>query len=1117
MAATSRPGTRAVCRRATSWNGAAPSVPPPRRAPPPIPAPRVTAVAPVRPQRPPRPGVPAAIQQAVAELQQDPTDQGVLRRLPAADLRLLHSAIGNRAMAQAASPRPLIGTSRPRHRLRRRGSSRHRAVSRVGLLRAWSSTAAGARTAWDATAQGAQSAWSSTTKGLGRAGRAIGGMFRRRGAKGGGGPDIEIGRPDAPPSGFAPVAAAPPQASGGGAPPAAGSTAWASVQQGAQTAWAATTKALGSAWQATSSAVSTAAGAVAGAFSGGGAGGGGGGGGADFEIGRVDSPQIEIGRPGGQGAPFQGGGAQAAPAESGGEPVPAPDPVEHDAVSPDPVGAAVEAVIDEVAPEARLTLMAYLAQNPPARATGQAPVPGADTDSVKLSSTLQKVASVTTGLPRTLEASHLKAWIGRGAGDGGTPSSRAKQLEALAKRVRTGKAAKGTPVPEQRAQNARNLLLSFVVYGLGSYEQALVIAGRLDRQLGAATYGQLPEDTRGALTAIGFNANIERVGTSGGFDAFGTVGRVGRVASGALSEEEDILRKYLDMTIPAFHELVPESSRSVVGQQVALINRLRARIVWQYEVRNLGPLPALPPLVTEDDPFTRIGEAAEQYRELVNDLRVKSNRVLPAEVAAREGGTAEERAKRQKDVAGLVQRGDLYAKGSGELEQASEARARPERAPFGLAMANDVVVRPGEVLPEGDLDKSELDGQHRAELDHVRDEMRKMLAAKVPTFAVQKFASEMIDLLLKQMHIEALQEMQAAGWGTPPTEYAFLALGSGGRHEATTFGDLDFALVVGSTKTAAQGPGGQKKTSKQYFQELGERMKQKVYGLKERGPTAVLGEKQRKGLRVCEGGVFPASSGQFEYGKMSLIGTVEDLAAIQRKPGFITMGESEFFLGEDAEVFDALREPRFAFGSQGGKDELAAEYEQELSKVMTEKAESGQSRGFEAGKAAINGAREVKLPDPADMDGGTIEIKKIYRAVQLYVKGLCMMVNLQATNSRQRVLKLMAGGQMPPDVGAQVLAALDALGTVRTKAHLTSLEQNDAVLAPGADDTEVEEGTDYVLSDTELATLKQAVAVAIPALAAVAAAALEHPPQQAAPKQAAPKQPGNFEISGPGG
>ena len=1088
-------------------------MPPPPRPLPPIPPARVPAPAPAPrpvPRPPPRAAVPAAIQQAVAELQQDPGDQGVLRRLPAADLRLLQSAIGNRAMAQAAAspaaPEQDAAPVPPAEVAGEQPASGGGAQPGWAAA-AWSSTAAGAQRAWGATAQGAQSAWSSTTKGLGRAGRAIGGMFKRRGRKRGGGQDIEIGRPDAPPSGFAPLAAAPPQASGGGASPAAGSTAWASVQQGAQTAWAATTKALGSAWQATSSAMSTAAGAVAGALSGGG-GGGGGGGGADIAIGRIDSPQIEIGRPGGQGGAFQGGGAQSAPVEGGGEPTPAPESAKDDAASPHPVGAAVEAVIDEVPPEARLTLMAYIAQNPPARATGQAPVPGVDTDSVKLSSTLQKAATVATGMPRTLDAGHIKAWIGRGAGDGGTPSSRAKQLETLAKRVRTGKTAKGTPLPEQRAQNARNLLLSYVVYGLGTYDQALAIAGRLDRQLGAATYGQLPEDTRAALAAIGFNANIERVSTAGGFDAFGTVGRVGRVASGALSEEEDILRKYLNMTIPAFHELVPESSRSVVGQQVALINRLQARIVWQYEVRNLGPLPALPPLVTEDDPFTRIGEAAERYRELVNDLRVKSNRVLPAEVAAREGGTVEERAKRQKDVAGLAQRGDLYAKGSGELEQASEARARPERAPFGLAMANDVVVRPGEALPEGDLDKSELDGQHRSELDHVRDEMRKMLAAKVPTFAVQKFASEMIDLLLKQMHIEALQEMQAAGWGTPPTEYAFLALGSGGRHEATTFGDLDFALVVGSTTKAAQGPAGQKKTSKQYFQELGERMKQKVYGLKERGPTAVLGEKQRKGLRVCEGGVFPASSGQFEYGKMSLIGTVEDLAAIQRKPGFITMGESEFFLGEDAEVFDALREPRFAFGSQGGKDELAQQYEQELAKVMTEKAESGQTRGFEAGKAAIDGARDVKLPDPADMDGGTIEIKKIYRAVQLYVKGLCMMVNLQATNSRQRVLKLMAGGQMPPDVGAQVLAALDALGTIRTKAHLTSLEQNDAVLAPGADDTDVEEGNDYVLSDTELAALKQAVAVAIPALAAVAAAAIERPPQPTAPKTA-----GGFEIS----
>jgi hypothetical protein len=1039
------------------------------------------------PRRPARPGLTPGIQQALTELQQDPAEPRVLERLSPNDLLLLQSAIGNRAVTRIGTKplpklpgdpgQPAVAGLAPEPAPEHGG---HTAAAQPG----W------AAAVWSSTQQGAQSAWASTKSAVGRAGRSIGGLFRRRGKAGGAGGAGGPGPVEASPAVAAPASAGPGWAAG----------AWDSTRRGAQTAWDATTKAMGSAWQATSSAVSTAAGAVTSAFSGGGGGGGGSGGGGGEVV--VSGPV--------EGA-FQGG-SRPAPVEGGGGAAP-PERVQEEAPAPDPLGAAVAAELEEAPPEARLTLLAYLAQNPPARPSGAAPVPSADTDQVKLSATLRKVASAPAVLPRTLGDRELKAWIATGGNDGGTPAARTKQLESLAKLVNVGKAVKGTQVPEQRALLARNLLLSYLVYGLGSYDQAAALGRRLNKTLGAASYSQLPEATRGALAAIGFNANLERMVLAGGAEQADAIARVVRAATNGLTEEEEHVAKYLGMTVPNFLQLVPEVSRSTLGQQVSQVNRLRARIVWQHEVRNLGPLPDLPPSLTEDDSILKIGEAAQQYRGIVNALRIKSNQLLPAEVAAASessGASAEDRAKQKAKVETLVaNRGDLFAHGSGAQEQRGE-RYMPERAPFGLALAQATRTRPGQALPEGDIDPSQLAAQHRAELDDVRAQMRTMLAARVPTFLVQQYASEMIDLLLKQMHVEALQEMQAAGWGTPPTEYAFLALGSGGRHEATTFGDLDFALVVGSKKQAAQGPGGQKKTSQQYFQELGERMKQKVYGLKERGPTAVLGEKQRKGLRICEGGVFPASSGQFEYGKTSLIGTVEDLAAIQRKPGFITMGDVEFNLGEDAEVFDALREPRFAFGSEGGA-QLAQTYTDELAKVMTEKADSGQTRGVEAGKAAIKGASDVHLPDPAAMDGGTIELKKLYRAVQLYVKGLCMMVNLQVTNSRKRVQELMQGGQLSPDVGGQVIEALDVLTSIRTKAHLTTLEQNDAVTAVAPEQSDGDEGNGYVLTDTELEQLKHVVAVVIPALAKVATDAVARPPQPAARKQAS----GGFEISGP--
>jgi hypothetical protein len=112
------------------------------------------------------------------------------------------------------------------------------------------------------------------------------------------------------------------------------------------------------------------------------------------------------------------------------------------------------------------------------------------------------------------------------------------------------------------------------------------------------------------------------------------------------------------------------------------------------------------------------------------------------------------------------------------------------------------------------------------------------------------------------------------------------------------------------------------------------------------------------------------------------------------------------------------------------------------------------------------------------------------------------------TNSRDRVQRLIAGGQMPPDVGQQVLAAIAGLATVRLKAHLETVEQNDAVRAAPEDD--VEDGEGYVLTDTELELLKRIVKDVIPALADVAQGILARPPQAAAPKA---QGSGGFEIS----
>ncbi|MGH9114497.1 MAG: DUF294 nucleotidyltransferase-like domain-containing protein, partial [Acidimicrobiales bacterium] len=538
--------------------------------------------------------------------------------------------------------------------------------------------------------------------------------------------------------------------------------------------------------------------------------------------------------------------------------------------------------------------------------------------------------------------------------------------------------------------------------------------------------------------------------------------------------------------VPNFFMLVPESSRSKGGQQVSQINRLAARIVWQYEKRpDLGPLPALPATLHEDDPVIKRGEVAQQYQELVNHLQVRANALLPGELA--EGKTGKERDDLLAEGRRVAEaRGDLFSHGSGAQEKRGE-RYRPERIPFGLQQAANTQTGPGREQPARETGKAELDALHKAELDRARTEMRDMLSRKVPGFVVQRYASDVVDLLLKQFHVEALQEMQAEGWGTPPTEYAFLALGSGGRREHTSFGDLDFALVVGDTKKRAK-KGEQKKTSKQYFQELGNRIAQKANGLGERGGAA-QGGTEKKGLRICEGGVFPAPSGQMPYGPEVLIGTPDDLAKVQKRPGWITFNQQEFELGADAELFDALREPRFAFGSTGG-EALATKYQERLTKTMGQKGSTKQTRSVESGRVAIDEAlaQARSLPSAASLQqaGAVFNVKKLSRPVQLYVKGMCLCAGVTVANSRDRIQELQKKGLLQPDLARQALDAVELIATLRLRAHLDAMEQHDELKATPSD----EEGGEAALSGEDLTKVQAVITILLPALGAAAQRAL---------------------------
>jgi hypothetical protein len=164
----------------------------------------------------------------------------------------------------------------------------------------------------------------------------------------------------------------------------------------------------------------------------------------------------------------------------------------------------------------------------------------------------------------------------------------AKQV--LVKLVTGGKAPKATTTGGRRTLLAANVLLSYLVYGVGSYEQAAALGGKLSGRLANGTFDQLSPEVQATLKTLDYSPTLDRVEVFGMSDELDAVGRIVRSAGGGLDEQENHVAKIHEIPIPKFFNLVPESSRSKGGSQVAQINRMAARIVWQYEQRpGLGP------------------------------------------------------------------------------------------------------------------------------------------------------------------------------------------------------------------------------------------------------------------------------------------------------------------------------------------------------------------------------------------------------------------------------------------------------------------------------------------------------------------------------------------------
>lgn len=84
--------------------------------------------------------------------------------------------------------------------------------------------------------------------------------------------------------------------------------------------------------------------------------------------------------------------------------------------------------------------------------------------------------------------------------------------------------------------------------------------------------------------------------------------------------------------------------------------------------------------------------------------------------------------------------------------------------------------------------------EHRP--DHQPALAQQLLDLSLPAWLVSALLSDHNDLCYRQAIEQALEQMQAQGWGPPPVSFCVIVMGSGGRHESLLHPDQDNGLIL---------------------------------------------------------------------------------------------------------------------------------------------------------------------------------------------------------------------------------------------------------------------------------------------------------------------------------
>lgn len=333
---------------------------------------------------------------------------------------------------------------------------------------------------------------------------------------------------------------------------------------------------------------------------------------------------------------------------------------------------------------------------------------------------------------------------------------------------------------------------------------------------------------------------------------------------------------------------------------------------------------------------------------------------------------------------------------------------------------------------------------HRERLKLLRDGVVEDVKACLPAEAILKKFSQAINGFIRGL-VESFYPLL----GTPPCDFALLNLGSLAREEMSPFSDLEFAILI---------PPKSKSETLDYFRKLTKWLELKVINL---GETEIKILEGGRKSPVAAGFAFD-SGGNTPLGKEELIKTPDQMAQFQHPR----------FYDEDLILSNTLRTAGLIMGSKS----LFVEYGNLVKKIVKGPSKKEDLSIQQSRALHILQGHLVQFAPQLNREKEVLPIfnikEELYRLPNFLIAGLAEFFGIDKRNSWEKLDVLAKKNVLHPEAVKNLKTALNAVMTLRIRAHLHYQRECDEACHPLLNPKEMQAGNDpFVLSADDMGAL----------------------------------------------